>query len=334
MTPHVTIDELNALRGGRLPPDEILRLTRHLGACETCAALGRASVAGTHPDLETELFAYAEGMLNPKRRIEVERHLDGCAICREDVDDALRTRDAIGHRRPRYILPVAAAATIAVVLSAYWLLRPAPALAPSRRVTVSRPAAGYGRADWDALVASARATGVIPTSPALRELRRTPDELRGYSAHTNAVLHPSEVVVESPQPEFTWPAATGAVYVVSIAEGDEIVAQSPRLRVARWTPPNPLRRGHTYVWQVELPKSHTLLPTPPAPPPAFRVLDEATALEIDEARRRFRADHLLLALLYARAGVTDRAREELGAYAAEHPEDVRARQMLQSIGRV
>jgi anti-sigma factor RsiW len=337
MKPHVTPGELELLERGALPPDRILALTRHLSACAACSALARASVEGAaHPDLESELFAFADATLPAEARVQIERHLANCATCREDVDDALRTRLAV-TRRPRrtYLVPASIAASLAILLGAYALLRPATPNVPpqTRTITIAPAPAGYGRADWTVLVATARASGQIVAPAMLTELRGTPDTLRGPSRSAHAELQPAGVVVESTRPTFTWPGAKRASYLVTVADGDEVVARSPVLHAARWTPPDPLRRGRTYVWQVELRESQTRLPSPDAPPAMFHVLEETTARELDEAHRRFPDDRLLLGLLYARAGVADRAREELAQFAAAHPEDAAARQLAESVGR-
>jgi len=67
----------------------------------------------------------------------------------------------------------------------------------------------------------------------------------------------------------------------------------------------------------------SIIPAPPAPQAMFRVLDEPSAREIAEARIRFPNDHLLLGILYARAGVQQSAAEELEA--AQTSESARLR---------
>src|SRR5439155_1588763 len=68
--------------------------------------------------------------------------------------------------------------------------------------------------------------------------------------------------------------------------------------------------------EVRAGPSTTILPAPPRPPALFRIVDEATANELAEAARRFPDDHLLLGVLYARAGVQWRAAEELAQAAS------------------
>ena len=60
-------------------------------------------------------------------------------------------------------------------------------------------------------------------------------------------------------------------------------------------------------------------PVPPAPEARFQVVSAETAAEIDSARREHPANHLLLAVLYARAGALDDAAGEIESLAATDP---------------
>lgn len=100
-------------------------------------------LAEEHPELETELFSYADGTLTGKRRAAVEEHLTHCRICRQDVADAHRARQAM--TRPAAAWPwwmaAAAAVVIAVFASVTWTrlhhVIPEPVLAiPIRSVAV------------------------------------------------------------------------------------------------------------------------------------------------------------------------------------------------------
>jgi hypothetical protein len=67
--------------------------------------------------------------------------------------------------------------------------------------------------------------------------------------------------------------------------------------------------------RVQTEKDTLILPAPPAPPALIRILDDAEAAELAEARRVHGDDHLLLALLNARAGVIAETRHQLEQYA-------------------
>jgi hypothetical protein len=63
------------------------------------------------------------------------------------------------------------------------------------------------------------------------------------------------------------------------------------------------------------------------------VADADSLRQIQEARRTRPADHLLLGVLYARAGMQREAEEELSLHTAQHPGDTKARGLLEAIRR-
>jgi hypothetical protein len=139
------------------------------------------------------------------------------------------------------------------------------------------------------------------------------------------------VVLVTDRPRFRWHAG-GARAVVSIFDGPRRVARSGLLNVSEWTPDSPLPRGRTYQWQVELRNGTPhIVPAPPDPPAAFRVMDEPSLQELSAALRERPDDHLLLAVLYARAGARSDAAKELAAYRAAHANDAAARQLAESL---
>jgi hypothetical protein len=103
------------------------------------------------------------------------------------------------------------------------------------------------------------------------------------------------------------------------------------LSTITWTPDRPLQRGLTYAWQVRVVGQDVIIPSPPAPPALFRIVDEETASEAAEARRRFPGDHLLLGLLCARAGLRRCAADELAHHAADHLSDPSAQRLADSV---
>ena len=286
-----------------------------------------------HPDLDGVLFRYADGTLDRQQRVEVDAHVEHCARCREDLADAVAAQRSVERRRrpPAWLI----AAALAAIVVAAALLRP-------RREPAVAPSAPSVPAEWRALVQQARAQRRIDAPPAVRALQIERDILRDHPAPAVAgTFAPSGTVIETRQPDLHWPAKNNAAYRVRIFEKEKEVASSPLLHENRWTPPRPLDRGATYVWQVEIRGSGsgsgrssggtTILPAPPDPPALFTVLDARTAATIDDARRRFPDDRLLLGVLYAHAGVRDRAEDEIGRWLVIHPEDGLARDLLTSI---
>jgi len=137
MKGHLTASMIDQLRRGKLPAADVLPAFRHLAACDACAFLAREGnsvdrAAGTlrtaiftdeeHPEIESELFAYADGTLPAERRAAVEEHLTHCRICREDVADAVRARQEM--RRPsasqQWWLAAAAAVALALFGTLLW----------------------------------------------------------------------------------------------------------------------------------------------------------------------------------------------------------------------
>lgn len=324
----------------------------------------RAQIEGeeTHPDLDLDLFPYVDGALPPDRRAVVDAHLDTCARCREDVADlaAVQPRRP-GHHARRWPYAVAAA-LVALLLAAGVLLRqrdttqpqtvtatapqdggwaanePAvstdsvhPPVPPSMTATAEPRRPSYARDEWEKLVHAAR-TGTRLAMPAiLQAIRPGADRLRGRPERSVAALKPAGVVVETPRPTFRWPAPDGARSVVSVFDGRrEVVRSEPRIGPT-WQPSRDLPRGVTYTWEVEVEKegSIEILPSPPTPAAQFRVLDRAAVVELDEARREHAGDHLLLGLLYAKAGLDEHARAELQR--VDEPDAATAQRLLKDI---
>ena len=295
---------------------------RHVAPGDLKRLIDAFTTDAEHPEVATTLSAYVDGSLAAEQTRDVAAHLAQCARCREDVDDLRREQEALTPRSS-WRLPLAAAAAVALIAAgtALFLMRdvkpPPPPLRPQP--------AGYGRADWDAAARSEH----LPPPSVFAQLRPAPETLRGDSSSIGARLEPGGEVIESAQPRFTWPAEERSRYVVSVFdEGKRLVADSGEIAAASWTVPKPLARGATYSWQVEVRKGDAVLtlPAPPAPPVRFRVLDEPTLQDVEAARRRFPNDHLLLGVLYARAGVQRRAEEELRA-----SHDPRAARLLNEV---
>jgi anti-sigma factor RsiW len=337
---HVTTDAIERWQRGELPPDEVLAIARHLGSCRECllhaeprdldrrvAALRTQVEDLEHPDLETELFAYVDGVLDPENRERINEHLAACSRCREDVADAR----AVSWRPPRMAARgwlIALAALLAAVFVGALLL-------PSRRVveTPQRPSARLiaidpappPRVDEAATARRALVDARLVMPSVLRSFRGDGEVLRSATSE-QAQLAPAGVVVESRRPELKWEAPEGAGSVAAIYAGEREIVRSPLLSRGSWTPPA-LERGVTYTWEIQI---HTsggmqIVPAPPAPPARFHVLDARIAKELDAARSQSANDPLLLGVLYAQAGLETRARAELAKVGGAEREIARQR---------
>jgi hypothetical protein len=358
MTPHLTTEEVRRWKRGELPASYVLRTGQHLVECAECrsawestANLDRSVDAlrvqldeeEPHPDVETDLFAYADGSLAADRRAAVTRHLETCARCREDVADLVATDaqkrsdlhvpvpnvpEPFRRRRslPRWMAPLAAAAAVIAAITVV-ITRDAdePRLSPRvERPVAAAPAAmkeaiperpRYERAEWNELLRNVRSGAPLVMPAVLQTLRSGDDVLRGGdSDDAGGSLTPAGVVIETARPTFAWPATDGGRYTVSVVDSTNAIVQSDLLTTNRWMAPSALRRGVTYTWQVEVQVEGAepqVVPRPPSAPARFHIVDQRTLDELATARERHGNDHLLLGLLYARAGLEARAADEL-----------------------
>jgi len=109
------------------------------------------------------------------------------------------------------------------------------------------------------------------------------------------------------------------------------VISSPQLTTLTWTTAVP--RGHVYSWQVKALKDGQELtsPRPPAPQAKFRVVDQAKANELAQARRAYPSSHLTLGLLYADAGLLREAEQEFRQLQRANPNSDLARKLLRQV---
>jgi hypothetical protein len=146
------------------------------------------------------------------------------------------------------------------------------------------------------------------------------------NSETFKLITPVGSIVLSNIPAFKWeslPGATGyTVLVRDVHTGREI--ESEQLTYTQWTPKEPLARGHTYAWMVEAVKDGRRLRSPALDKPyaGFKVLDKQVFDNIQRAQASWGDSHLVMGILYAKAGLKDAARKELKELQAANP-DVR-----------
>jgi hypothetical protein len=189
-------------------------------------------------------------------------------------------------------------------------------------------------AAWERLAREAWIAGRLATPALLVDLRSGSETLRGAGTGAAgsgelAPLEPVGSVVRQAAPAFRWSPLPGAesyrvrVYDLSF----RLVAESPALTpagpapVIEWTPPAPLARGAIYSWQVSATRGDETLtaPQPPRAEARFRVLGADELREIERAEALKPSSHLLLATLYARAGLVTAAERELAALELQNP---------------
>jgi hypothetical protein len=336
---HPTVNERKRIIEGLAPASEIEAYAAHLAVCPECDALHfdssefaqsvlalRSAFEETDP-VEThlaqeELVRYAARDFRELALDEIEAHLERCEVCRDELSEHQQWLvDQRDQRRPRPWLwaGVATAASLLLVISlTLWNARgpvsvtavPRPPQRPIARV--DRPAV----TEWDSLKADVRRSGVLPL-PADIQAFAVEDVLRGApQKRIDGAVSPASTTVLETNPTLRWPSFAGSTSVVSVLAGRDVVARSPLLSASKWKVTPTLERGKVYRWQVLVQRGETsfVLPAPPSPPALFRVLTDSEVAVVERARSQRSDDHLLLALVYARAGLAEDAGAELEVY--------------------
>jgi hypothetical protein len=150
-----------------------------------------------------------------------------------------------------------------------------------------------------------------------------------------ALRGPVGTVIQSDRPTLRWSPLPGATnYTVAVYDSSfHPVARSQPLSGTEWTIPDALDRGRIYSWQVTAIRDGKEFqsPTTPAPEARFKVLEQAAAQELEKARQSYANSHLILGILYARAGLLDEAETEFQALAADNPESGSARKLVDNL---
>src|SRR5258708_22934033 len=110
---HLDDETVRRFRGRTLGPEELIAAGRHLQACPECRSRMESKWAsasavrsrrrqlsheeggeGPHLDFESVLIPYVEGTLSQDDRRAAGRHIDGCTVCRREIDDLAGFRNA------------------------------------------------------------------------------------------------------------------------------------------------------------------------------------------------------------------------------------------------
>jgi len=307
---HPADEQLVHFMRGQLRREDVLSLVNHLDDCTQC----RDAAAANEQMLRSSVALEADLLQSAKKNVA------------RGVWDSMRW-------------PLAAAAAVTVVLigmNIFLARRPVPPPQQRSERPVARmskpivaPSGNGAQSKWSTVVADALRDGGIALPAALADLQLAADPERASAESQAQWLEPTAAIVETTRPEFRWTPADDATYVVSVFEDQKLVAESPVLDKATWLPDRDLPRGRVYHWQVEARDRNgdaNILPSPPAPPALFRVLDAASHEELKKARAAHENDPLLLGVLYARKGLRSEAERELAR--VETPE---GRRLLQSV---
>lgn len=177
--------------------------------------------------------------------------------------------------------------------------------------------------------------GRVKLSSALRELRSQSGTLMGGAQPEFKLLTPVGVVIEGDRPAFRWSALEGATrYTVTVHDSSlNQVATSDSLTTTGWTVPAALPRGQTYIWQVRAAKDAAEIVAPPAAESRvrFRVLEGSKVEEIGRAKRTHAKSHLVMGVIYAEAGLLEKAEREFAALLKANPQSSIVRKLLQRV---
>lgn len=343
---HLTEEQFARYRSRSLAPLELLEVSDHIAACETCRGrlFTQEQAAPRLRALRTDLSAHleyeqiaaaAEGPAAPA----AERHLAGCDACRAEVDDLRQFRSDLKstprapipmpvRKTPSWRLPLVAAAAIVIAAGVgYRYLRPSQPGQETAVVKSTEPPLSAGQSE---AVQTAMATHTLERSPILdRVISRRGIQLGGGSDTASFdLIGPMGTAVLTDRPTFRWKSVPGASqYVVTVYdENFNQLAKSPAVNATEWQPGRPLPRGRIYNWQTSATVGRKTInaPVPPAPEARFQVVPEDVAAQIESARREHPANHLLLAVLCSKAGALDDAASELDALADSDPANAAA----------
>jgi anti-sigma factor RsiW len=333
---HLSYEELEAYVDGTMAVVDRTAVEAHTRACRTCAT-----------DLD-EILAL-------RRELEPVR-----AALPEPEPRAGFWNRLMGWRGGLALAGAAACALLAILL----IRVPTPQTPPVARVNppaTPQPAGGPvirdgtrllsiaagGRIEgldpqvetFRAALEQALISGRIEPSVSLNDLAGASGVLLGApgQAAQGKLLEPLGTVVEDQRPVFRWEAIPGSSYRVSIYDDAfNLIAASGRLATTEWEPPKPLRRDTRYSWQLTVTRNGNefTVPAPPAPEARFRVLGESDEGEIARARSQSGGSHLVLGILYARAGLLDAALQEIQALRAQNPDSVEVAGLLASLDQL
>ncbi len=350
---HFTFAQLQDYAAKRLPPEQIPAFHAHIDSWQLCAELLSALASGAGADhlAEQQAVDYVAGRLTSGDQARLAAHLQTCESCeamvadlqdfrREQLSPRQMPAPPSARRTLAWALPLAAALCLAAGISAL-LVERAGKSGPAASAQL-RDAGGFFRLSASGalvadatpppgtakLIAAALKAGHLPDGPLpLVDAARQEDSLRGLPtgpAQPEAgAFSPSGVFVLSDRPEFRWSPPEGATaYRVSIADDSlKEIATSGTIHAPVWTPEVALPRGRPMVWQVAVLRNGawTTSPAPPKASPRFEIAAEEEARGIAQAQAANPPSHLLLAILYTKAGLAKEANAELDAIVALNP---------------
>jgi hypothetical protein len=156
----------------------------------------------------------------------------------------------------------------------------------------------------------------------------------GTSEENFALLSPVGKVIQTRRPTFRWQALKGATrYTVRLKDSTGRVMESGDLTEPLWTPDVPLGRGMIYTWQIAALKNgkEIVSPAPTHSAAQVKILERMKVDELARARGSQPNAHLLLGILYAKAGLLDEAAREFTILLQNNPGSDIAQKLLNRV---
>jgi hypothetical protein len=187
-------------------------------------------------------------------------------------------------------------------------------------------------------VQTALASESLPEPRVLDELAGPKINLMGEPATglPFKLIAPVGVVVSPERLTLSWQTLDGAAsYTVSVFDSNfNRVATSGPQRATTWTlPPRLLQPGNIYSWEVTAVRDNQEIRSPVAPAPRaqFKIAEAQQLNEIASVRKQSPRSHLVLGVLYARAGLLTEAEREFRALLKDNPESKAAKRLLRTV---
>lgn len=171
----------------------------------------------------------------------------------------------------------------------------------------------------------------------LQELIGKAGVLMGSSSEANgfSLIGPVGTIVRTDRPSFHWKPLNGATsYVVAVYDSSfNKVASSEAQSKTEWAPSKSLKRGETYSWQVTAIKdgNEVVSPAPPAPAAKFKILDSESDRELQQVKQAYPDSHLVLGILYQRAGLPEYAQREFNMLYRANPNSELVKKLLHDV---
>jgi hypothetical protein len=171
--------------------------------------------------------------------------------------------------------------------------------------------------------------------PALPSGTDKTDVFMGQPAEESFALRgPVGKVVQTARPTFRWQALKDATsYAVLLKDSTGRVIESGSLTALAWAPEAPLKRGMIYTWQVVALKNgkEVVSPAPAQSAAQVKILEQVKIDELARVSRSHPDAHLLLGILYARAGLLDEAAREFTILLRNNPRSDVAQKLLNTV---